>query len=600
MLDEWKEYFEKLLKGQLLAHHSADIPSPARQDLNIDSRPITREEVMSAIKTMNNGRAPGLDETIVAELLKKGGETVISKLHQVCQRVFEGESPPWQWTTSKVVPIPKKGDLSLMSNYRGIWLTSAGAKVYNRVLLNRIRPVFEGILRPNQAGFRPGRGTVEQIAALRRIIEGATAKQLPLVICFVDFKKAFDLISREMLFAVLRHYGVPVGVVKAIKSLYDGSKARVFVENTLSKEFNVTTGVLQGDVLAPYLFIIVDYVLKVSISTEHGFEHQRRKSSRSPARMIADLDYADDIAILESSVKRAMELVQRTSDKASLVGLLINEDKTECMVLNQAGAEQMVVNGKCLKRVENFKYLGALMASVESEINNRLALAWAVFWKLKKVWMSTHVTERLKINIFGTAVVAILLYGCECWPLTKSLEGQINSFATQCYRIMLGINLAQQHISNAELLARVRQPHLVVAVRRRQLRWLGHVLRRGENEPARIFALYQPEEGHGTAKQGKPKTTWCQYIARILEPHRVGLSAQNIAELAKDRSGWRKIVAVCSSYTSFFINYTLFILLILLFSSLYVSVLSFGVSAFELIIIIIIGFILSVFRASCF
>lgn len=139
-----------------------------------------------------------------------------------------------------------------MSNYRGISLMSILAKVYNRIILNRIRPVIDKLLRPNQAGFRPGRNANEQINALRRMIEGANEKALPLVIVFVDFFKAFDSIIRGMLFEILRLYGIPNTIVEAIKRLYDSSKGIVLVDGAQSEPFNITTGVLQGDVLAHF------------------------------------------------------------------------------------------------------------------------------------------------------------------------------------------------------------------------------------------------------------------------------------------------------------------------------------------------------------
>jgi hypothetical protein len=106
-----------------------------------------------------------------------------------------------------------------MNNYRGISLMSTMAKLFNRVLLNRIRPAVDRILRPNQAGFRPGRSTINQIHCLRRILEAADDQQLELIITFVDFKKAFDSINREVMFAILRFYGIPAAVVNAIASL---------------------------------------------------------------------------------------------------------------------------------------------------------------------------------------------------------------------------------------------------------------------------------------------------------------------------------------------------------------------------------------------
>ena len=80
---------------------------------------------------------------------------------------------------------------------------SIAAKVYNKVLLNRIMPKVDKILRPNQAGFRKGRSCTQQVHILRRIFEGAKAKQLPLFATFIDFKKAFDSINRSMMFALI-------------------------------------------------------------------------------------------------------------------------------------------------------------------------------------------------------------------------------------------------------------------------------------------------------------------------------------------------------------------------------------------------------------
>ncbi len=117
------------------------------------------------------------------------------------------EMAPEQFTTNLIVPLPKKGDLTLMNNYRGISLMSVAAKVLNKVLLYRIRDQIDAILRRNQAGFRKGRGCTEQVHVLRRIIEGAIDKNIDLYIVFVDFKKAFDSLERSTMFSILRRIG---------------------------------------------------------------------------------------------------------------------------------------------------------------------------------------------------------------------------------------------------------------------------------------------------------------------------------------------------------------------------------------------------------
>lgn len=140
-----------------------------------------------------------------------------------------------------------------------------------------------------------------------------------------------------------------------------------------------------------------------------------------------------------------------------------------------------------------------------------MSLAWAAFTQLSKIWRAEHLPIKLKINIFRAAVTSILLYGCESWILTPELENQVNVFGTRCYRSILGNSLLE-HITNAELYSRAQQQPLTSVIRERQLRWLGHALRRDENEPAHIFALYEPEEGLGRAKPGRPKLSWNHYV----------------------------------------------------------------------------------------
>ena len=155
------------------------------------------------------------------------------------------------------------------------------AKIYNIIILNRIREPVDAILRPNQAGFRRGRSCGDQIHVIRRLLEGANDKQIPIFITFV----AFDSINREIMFSILRHYGIPEKIVNAIKTIYKNSRSAVIVEGNISEEFEVTTGVLQGDTLAPFLFIIVlDYVMRKAEADntndkgEHGFITNLRES----------------------------------------------------------------------------------------------------------------------------------------------------------------------------------------------------------------------------------------------------------------------------------------------------------------------------------
>ena len=125
-----------------------------------------------------------------------------------------------------IIPVPKSGDLSNTNNYRGISLTCILAKLYNRMILNRIRSVIDPKLRMNQNGFRPERTTVAQILTLRRIIEEVKANNLPAIITFIDFKKAFDSIHREKMMRILKAYGIPPNLLRAIEQMYNNTRAK--------------------------------------------------------------------------------------------------------------------------------------------------------------------------------------------------------------------------------------------------------------------------------------------------------------------------------------------------------------------------------------
>ena len=211
-----------------------------------------------------------------------------------------------------ILPFPKKGELGLAKNYRGITLTSIAAKIYNALLWNRIEPKIDNILRKNQNGFRRNRkrnrSTTSQILTIRRILEGVRAKNLQATLLFVNFTKAFDSIHRGKMELILLAYGLPKETVAAIMILYKNTKVKVRSPDGDTEYFDIVAGVLQGDTLAPYLCIIcLDYVLRTSIDKirEKGFELTKKRSKRYPTTTITDADYADDFALLANTPNQA-------------------------------------------------------------------------------------------------------------------------------------------------------------------------------------------------------------------------------------------------------------------------------------------------------
>ena len=193
--------------------------------------------------------------------------------------------------------------------------------------------------------------------------------------------------------------------------LYRNTKVKVRSPDGDTDYFDIVAGVLQGDTLAPYLFIIcLDYVLKTSIDKikENGFKLTKERSTRYPAKTITDADYADDIALLANAPNQAETLLYSLERAAAGIGLRINAHKTEYMCFNQTG-DISSLNGSSLKLVDNFTYLGSSVSSTETDINTRLAKAWASIDKLSIIWKS-ELTNKMKRSFFQAAVVSMLLY----------------------------------------------------------------------------------------------------------------------------------------------------------------------------------------------
>jgi hypothetical protein len=123
---------------------------------------------------------------------------------------------------------------------------------------------------------------------------------------------------------------------------------------------------------------------------EYDFITNNRQSSRQPATTIHDLDFADDIALLESSFERAqMQLIQ-TTKQAHEVGLQINTKKTQALTNQNTNNRAIQINGQDIEWVDNFKYLGSMMLSSATDIKVRKGQEWKAFWKMKNIWKSTQ------------------------------------------------------------------------------------------------------------------------------------------------------------------------------------------------------------------
>ena len=304
------------------------------------------------------------------------------------------------------------------------------------------------------------------------------------------------------------------------------------------------TGVLQGDVLAPYLFIVViDWVMRNSNIEDLGFITHKRISRRTPEQKIGDLEYADDISLLENETHKAQQQIDSLSDTAKEVGLLINIGKTKVLSKHVAPNPRITIDGIALEVVDDFQYLGAFVNDTMRDFNYRKAKAWLAFWKLKKIWRS-NATIDLKVKFFNASVLSVLLYATETYVMNANIQKKINSFQTSCLRIILNIKRTDR-VRNEQIYNVTKTKPLMSRVTKTQLSFIGHSIRRDTNDLIQKYCLFVPTYGH--RNRGRQKTTFKQHIAKTIYDD-ANVEERTIRNAASDRAEWRDVVKAASRF----------------------------------------------------
>nr|VZI31962.1 unnamed protein product [Spirometra erinaceieuropaei] len=322
-VERWREHFEHHLNfdaqptSPLFSSSAEFLPSPIYA---VPCDPPSEEEVPDAIRKLRNNKGPG-EDGIPADIFKSCVDTLAPWPHGVIERVWRDEVVLDDWGLGILVPILKKGDKTRCENYRGISLIDDAAKIFAVVLLRRFQAMRDSRTRPNQAGFRAGRGCADQIFTLRRILEFRHSYQQPTAVCFIDFAAAFDSVHRESLWRIMALDGVSAKIIAMIKAYYRSTNARILVRNNLPQPFGSRSGVRQGCILSPILFnYAVDWIFGRALQEGDGVEF-------ATGHRLTDLDYADDIALLASSFADLQSVVSRVKKVAESAGLSINVAK---------------------------------------------------------------------------------------------------------------------------------------------------------------------------------------------------------------------------------------------------------------------------------
>ena len=496
-----------------------------------NDQPILREEVEAAVDSLKKGKAAGVDN-IPAELVQAGGEAMISALTRLCNKIWQTGVWPTPWTQSLIITLPKKGNLQHCQNYRTISLISHPSKVLLKILLNRLKPQAEKIIAEEQAGFRAGRSTTEQIFNLRVLCEKYLQHQQDLYHVFIDFKKAFDRVWHAALWATMRKYNISANLVNLIQQLYEKSTSAVLFNGHAGEWFRTTVGVRQGCLLSPTLFnIFLERIMTDALEHHEG-------TINIGGRTITNLRFADDIDGLAGSEQELANLAESLNAASREYGMEISAEKTKLMTNNTNGISTVIqVNGQQLETVPQFKYLGAVVTDEGSkpEVLSRTAQTTAALTKLKPIWKDNNITTGSKIRLMRSLVISIFLYACETWTLSADLQRRIRAMEMRCYRKILDISY-RDHITNEEVRNRIQQaigPHddLLAIVKRRKIKWYGHVTRSSGLAKTILQGTVQ-----GGRRRGRQKKRWEDNICEW-----TGLTLTEALRASEDRERWRWI-----------------------------------------------------------
>lgn len=363
--------------------------------------------------------------------------------------------------------------------------------------------------------------------------------QCNLYLTFVDYTTAFDSIFRDKIWDLLRAADIPPKLIKLIRAQYDGFQCRVLHNSRLSEPFSPKTGVRQGCLLSPLLFLLViDSVIRNALDGEH------RGIQWTFDSHLEDLDYADDICLLSTRRSDMQSKLDDLVANSANVGLKVNTGKTKAMEIRGQTSNPFVVEHEDVEFVDKFCYLGSIVAtndSAKSDIEHRIGKATATFYQLRNIWKSTIISTRTKVNIFKSNVLSVLLYSCETWLTTTAINTKLQGFTNRSLRYILKIWWPNV-IRSEDLHNRCDIEPIKIIIKKRKWQWIGHTLRKEPDEICRQALDWNPQ---GSRKRGRPKTTWRSSLAQDIKDS--GKTWSQIKALANDREAWRIFVeALCS------------------------------------------------------
>lgn len=487
---EWVQHFTNLFISASNQHHSNTQNSMDDYvNQNIDgvfnelNFHITQAEITKAISGLKLGKASGLDQ-ISNEMLKAGSTALTPVLHKLFNQILTQSNFPASWRYNTLTPLHKKGDPHIPANYRGIALCSNLCKLFCSVMHNRLTQFVDQnqLIPPNQIGYKKGARTADHVLTLKTIIDKTFNKlgKARLFACFVDFKAAFDTVSRNALLFKLLKAGIGGNFLKILRSMYENVFFHVKLTTGITESFASNTGVKQGCVLSPLLFnlFIRDLPDIFNSDCDPVDLHDTKLSC---------LMFADDLVLLSNSASGLQTCLDNLYNYCSQWDLKVNLSKTKVIVFNKAGRLlenfHFYYNQQEIEITRKYCYLGIIFncaGNFADAVERLTDQGRKALFKLQQKRLQNHVSTALKL--FDVLIVPILSYCSEVWSpfYSKTIHSDslfkicdkfpMEKLHTKFCRYLLGVH---RKSSNAAVRAELGQrPLLLDFLKRSAKYWL--------------------------------------------------------------------------------------------------------------------------------
>ena len=351
---------------------------------------ISEKEIADAVQNTKNGKATGKGN-IHNEFLKCSKNDIGKSLTHLFNTILSSGNYPEDWSFGFITPIHKKGNKTDPENYRGITVLSCLGKLFNSILNNRLIKYLEdnNILKDEQAGFRKGFRTTDNIFTLKTLIDKYARSQKKkknnvLFSCFIDFKSVFDRISRTKLLHKMQKVGITGKFLSVISSVYSSDKSCLKIGNKIAESFQCHNGVKQGDILSPALFNLYLHDLPEQFETVNDPVYL-------DGRAIDCLLYADDLIVVSQTAEGLQGSLSKLQEFCSFNSMTINSDKTKIVLFNKPGKKlsryHFHINGEHIDMATSYKYLGltfSICGSFTTAKHELKKTAIKAFFKIRK------------------------------------------------------------------------------------------------------------------------------------------------------------------------------------------------------------------------